>query len=181
MSGGRRGQASRQASRAQARASTGTRSAAKAGSRTSAPGPARRAGAAPSAAPSAQVESGIRAVVWTTIPAALATEVGALAMIGFGPVAGVVAGYLGMLLLQVLLGGLTPAPAVVRAAILVGGPPLRYALIIVATWYEWAVRGSGPGPALVGAVLLAIVLPMIATAFANPRGPAQPGSPAEPR
>jgi len=125
--------------------------------------------------PAAAPDCRIRAFVWATIPAALATELGSLAMIGFGPVAGVVAGYVAVLVLRVALAGLSPAPAVVRVAVLVGGPPLRFGLLVLATWYEWAIRGSGPGPALIAAVLLAIVLPMIGTALAATSG--RPGRP----
>ena len=48
-----------------------------------------------------------------------------------------------------------------RADLLVGGPPLRYGLVIVATWYESSVRGSGPIPALAAALVLVIVIPMV--------------------
>ena len=141
--------------------------------RQGAPSPTARQGA-PRDEPAGSTDSRVRAALWGTIPAALATELGALGVIGGGAVVGIAVGIVGVIVLHVALRRLVPGPTAVRAALLVGGPPLRYALVIVAVWYEWAVRGSGPGPALAAGVLLAFVVPMIGSVLASPRrGPGQ--------
>lgn len=115
-------------------------------------------------------ESRVRAALWSTVPAALATEAGALVVIGLGALPGIVVGIVGVIVLHVALGRLTPASRTVRLAFLVGGPPVRYGLLLIAVWYEWVVRGSGPMPALAAALLLAVVTPMIGSVLAAPRG-----------
>lgn len=103
------------------------------------------------------------------MPAALATEAGALAVIGLGALPGIVIGIVGVIVLHVALGRLTPASRTVRLVLLVGGPPLRYSLLLIAVWYEWVVRGSGPMLALAAGLLLAVVTPMIGSVVAAPR------------
>lgn len=103
------------------------------------------------------------------MPAALATEAGALAVIGLGALPGVVIGIVGVIVLHVALGQLAPASRTVRVALLVGGPPLRYGLLLIAVWYEWVVRGSGPLLSLGAGLLLAVVMPMIGSVLALPR------------
>ena len=134
-------------------------------SRASSPAPSTEPRSAPIAP-----ESRIRAALWTTIPAALATELGALAAIGFGALPGITVGIVGVILLDIALRRFVPRAVVVRGALLVGGPPLRYGLLLVAVWYEWIVRGSGPGPALATGLLLAFVVPLIGSVLAAPRG-----------
>ncbi len=131
-------------------------------------GTASGAPAAPGGVP-VVAESRIRAALWTTIPAALATELGALATIGFGALPGIAAGLAGVILLHLGLRRLAPSPALVRGSLLVGGPPLRYGLLLVAVWYEWVVRGSGPSPALAAGLVLVVVVPMIGSLLAAPR------------
>ena len=114
-------------------------------------------------------EPQVRAALWTTVPAALATEAGALAVIGLGALPGIVIGIVGVIVLHVALGRLAPAARMVRLALLVGGPPLRYGLLLIAVWYEWVVRGSGPMLALAAGLLLAVVTPMIGSVLAAPR------------
>ena len=111
----------------------------------------------------------VRAALWTTVPTALATEAGALAVIALGALPGVVVGIAGVVVLHVALGRLAPATRTVRVALLVGGPPLRYGLLLIAVWYEWVVRGSGPRLALAVGLLLGFVAPMIGGVLAAPR------------
>jgi hypothetical protein len=133
------------------------------------PGTSETGPAAPSVQAPASAEPRIRAALWSTIPTALATELGALGMMVAGALVGVAVGIVGAVLLHLALRRVAPGPAAVRAALLVGGPPLRYALLVVAVWFEWIVRGSGPVPALAGGVLLAFVVPMIGGVLASPR------------
>ncbi len=102
----------------------------------------------------------IHHTLWATVPSALATEFGALVELGLGAVAGMTAGLIAVIVLGALLMPRPPAPPLVRLALLVGGPPLRYGLLLVAAWYEWMVRGSGPLPSLAAVVVLAVVVPM---------------------
>jgi len=132
------------------------------------PPPAGPASTPPAAGP-VVAESRVRAALWTTVPAALATEAGALVVIGLGALPGVVIGIVGVIVLHVALGHLAPASRTVRVALLVGGPPLRYGLLLIAVWYEWVVRGSGPLLALAAGLLLAVVTPMIGSVLALPR------------
>lgn len=132
------------------------------------PPPAGPASTPPAAGP-VVAESRVRAALWTTVPAALATEAGALAVIGLGAPTGVVVGIAGVVVLHVALGRLAPASRTVRVALLVGGPPLRYGLLLIAVWYEWVIRGSGPLLALAAGLLLAVVVPMIGSVLAAPR------------
>lgn len=103
----------------------------------------------------------IRAALWSTIPVALATETGAIAEIAFGGLAGVGAALVAVLAFHYVADRVLPTPTRVRVGLLVGGPPLRYGLVIVATWYESSVRNSGPIPALAAALVLVIVIPMV--------------------
>lgn len=132
------------------------------------PPPAGTAAAPPAAGP-VVTESQVRAALWSTVPAALATEAGALAVIGLGALPGVVVGIVGVVVLHIALGQLAPASRTVRVALIVGGPPLRYGLLLIALWYEWVVRGSGPLPALAAGLPLAVVVPMIGSVLAAPR------------
>jgi hypothetical protein len=123
----------------------------------------------PPGASASVVESRVRAALWTTVPTALATEAGALAVIALGALPGVVVGIAGVVVLQLALGRLAPASRTVRLALVVGGPPLRYGLLLIAVWYEWAVRGSGPQLALAAGLLLGFVVPMIGSVLTAPR------------
>jgi hypothetical protein len=80
-----------------------------------------------------------------------------------------VVGIAGVVVLQLALGRLAPASRTVRLALVVGGPPLRYGLLLIAVWYEWAVRGSGPQLALAAGLLLSFVVPMIGSVLTAPR------------
>ena len=125
--------------------------------------------ATPPAAGPVVTDSQVQAALWSTVPAALATEAGALVVIGLGALPGVVVGIVGVVVLHIALGQLAPASRTIRVALIVGGPPLRYGLLLIAIWYEWVVRGSGPLPALAAGLLLAVVVPMIGSVLAAPR------------
>ena len=138
----------------------------------SGPGPGRTSSTAPTASPESgrsAVEARIRAALWKTIPPALATELGALAVIGFGALPGIAVGIVGVIVLHLAFRRLVAGATAVRAALLISGPPLRYGLLSVAIWYEWVIRRSGPGPALAAGLLLAVVVPMIGSVLAAPR------------
>jgi hypothetical protein len=48
--------------------------------------------------------------------------------------------------------------------LLVTGPPLRYALVVAAVWYAWAVRGEGPFLSILAGLALILVVPVAAFA-----------------
>lgn len=107
-----------------------------------------------------------RATLWETVPAAFATELGALATIAGGAVVGIVVGIVAVVALTGLLRRIAPGPAVLRSAFLVGGPPLRYGSVVVAAWYEWTIRGAGPASAIAVALVLVLFVPLVGTVLA---------------
>ena len=86
--------------------------------------------------------------LWVTLAAPIATEVGAIVALMVTAVAGMVAGLIAVLVLGLVMLYIRPPDAVARIAILVAGPPLRYALLLVAVGKTWLVREQGPVPAL---------------------------------
>jgi hypothetical protein len=125
--------------------------------------------AAGSASSGGLPELGVRAALWGTIPAALATELGALAAIGWGLSAAVAVGLASVVVLGRALRREVPESAVIRVALVFGGPPLRYGLLLFALWHEWAVNGSGVVGTAATAVVLAVIVPMIGGVLAAPR------------
>lgn len=99
-------------------------------------------------------------LLWTTVPHALATEIGALAVMLLGVVPGMAVAAAALLLLVIGSARVTPSLGAVRLALLLSGPPVRYALLFGSLWYLWAVRHLGPLTVLGTAVLLGVVIPL---------------------
>ena len=60
--------------------------------------------------------------------------------------------------------------AVARIAILVAGPPLRYAVLLVAIGKTWLAPEQGLVPALLLLLVLAFVVPLVGFLVAQARG-----------
>jgi hypothetical protein len=85
----------------------------------------------------------IARALWGTVPVAAATEIGAVAVMVLG----------------VLAEGL------VKVVLLLTGPPLRYALVVVMVWYAWARGGEGPFLSVLAGLALVLVMPVAAMAL----------------
>ena len=99
--------------------------------------------------------------LWAVLAAPIATEVGAIVALIVTAPAGIVAGLVAVVVLALAMPYLRPPDAVARIAILVAGPPLRYALLLVAVGKTWLVREQGPVPALLLLLVLAFVVPLV--------------------
>ena len=99
--------------------------------------------------------------LWATLAAPIATEVGAIVALIVTALAGIVAGLLAVVVLGVLMPRLRPPDGVARIAILVAGPPLRYALLLVAVGRVWLAPEQGLVPALLLLLVLAFVVPLV--------------------
>jgi hypothetical protein len=97
---------------------------------------------------------------WPTLAPAFASEIGAIAALLVAALPGIGAGAVALVLLELILPRVRPPEGVVRAAILVAGPPLRYLLLLVATWKCWFPGGEGIVPALLLALVLGFLIPL---------------------
>lgn len=111
----------------------------------------------------------LRTALWTAVAPAVATEAGAGAVMVLGVVAGLIVAFLSVLVLEAILPRIRPPASVLRAALLLTGPPLRYALLGLMVWYVWVRRHEGPGPAVGAALALALILPLLAALVARSR------------
>jgi hypothetical protein len=93
--------------------------------------------------------------VWGAVPPAAGAEIGAVAVMLFGVVPG-------LLMTLAALARIRPSQAVVRGVVLVTGPPLRYALIVVMVWYAWTVKGQSPFLSIAAGLALVLVVPVAA-------------------
>lgn len=100
--------------------------------------------------------------LWATVPPAAATEIGAVGVILFGVVAGLLLTLAALVVLVLSLPRIRAPEGVVRVVLLLTGPPLRYALVIVMVWYAWAVGGEGPFLAMLAGLALVLVVPVAA-------------------
>jgi hypothetical protein len=107
--------------------------------------------------------------LWATLAAPIATEVGAIVALIATALAGIVAGLVAVLLLGLVMPYLRPPDAVARIAILVAGPPLRYALLLVAVARIWLALDQGLVPALLLLLVLAFVIPLVGFLVAQAR------------
>src|SRR5438552_11944526 len=98
--------------------------------------------------------------LWAVLAAPIATEVGAIVALIVTAPAGIVAGLVAVVVLALAMPYLRPPDAVARIAILVAGPPLRYALLLAAVARIWLAPEQGLVPALVLVVVLAFVIPL---------------------
>jgi hypothetical protein len=97
---------------------------------------------------------------WPALVAPLATEVGSvMALIATG-IAGIGAGMVALVLLAVLMPRLRPPDGLIRATIVLAGPPLRYILLLIAAGKVWMDPTDGPLDALLLVLVLAFLLPM---------------------
>lgn len=102
--------------------------------------------------------------LWRGLPAALACEIGALTVIAFGPVAGVLAGVAALVVLMIAVHLVAPpGTGALRVLVLIAGPPLRFALLLAAAAAVWLPQAQGPLPALGCIVILGLVLPALAS------------------
>jgi len=107
--------------------------------------------------------------LWATLAAPIATEVGAIVALIVTALAGIVAGLVAVVVLGLVMPYLRPPDAVARIAILVAGPPLRYALLLVAVARIWLAPEEGLVPALLLLVVLAFVVPLAGFLVAQAR------------
>jgi hypothetical protein len=107
----------------------------------------------------------ITQALWVTVPAAAATEIGAVAVMVFGVISGLLVALGALVVLAVTLPRLHPPEGMVKAVLLVTGPPLRYALVVVMVWYAWARGGQGPFLSALAALALVLVMPVAAIAL----------------
>jgi hypothetical protein len=103
--------------------------------------------------------------LWVTVPAAAATEIGAVAVMALGVISGLLLALAALIVLALILPRLRPPEGVVKAVLLVTGPPLRYALVVVMVWYAWARGGQGPFLSILAALALVLVMPVAAIAL----------------
>ena len=107
----------------------------------------------------------ISQALWGTVPPAAATEIGAVAVMALGVMAGLLVAVAALIVLVLILPRLRPPEGVVRAAVLLTGPPLRYALVVVMVWYAWARGGQGPFLSVLAGLALVLVMPVAAIAL----------------
>jgi hypothetical protein len=111
----------------------------------------------------------ILARLWGTLAAPLATEIGAVAaLLGTAAVAMAV-GLGAVVVLGLLMPFVRPPEGLVRIAILVAGPPLRYAAVLVAVGKTWLAPQEGMVPALLVLVDLAFLIPLVGFLVAQAR------------
>jgi hypothetical protein len=102
--------------------------------------------------------------LWRGLPPALAAEGGALVVIAFGPLPGLVAGVAALLVLMTVARLVpTPPAGALRLLVLIAGPPLRFALLLAAAAVVWLPQAQGPLPAVGCLVVLGLVLPAVAS------------------
>jgi hypothetical protein len=82
-----------------------------------------------------------------------------MALIATG-IAGIGAGMVALVLLAVLMPRLRPPDGLIRATIVLAGPPLRYILLLIAAGKVWMDPTDGPLDALLLVLVLAFLLPM---------------------
>jgi hypothetical protein len=98
--------------------------------------------------------------LWATLAAPLATEIGAIVAVVFTATMGMAAGLVAVGVLGLVMPYWRPPEAVARIAILVAGPPLRYALLLVAVAKTWLAPQEGMVPALLLLLTLGFVIPL---------------------
>jgi hypothetical protein len=107
--------------------------------------------------------------LWASLAAPLATEIGSLAALLLPAYAAIGIGLLALAILALLLPMAQPPEGMVRGAILIAGPPLRYLLLVVAVWRTWIDRAQGMVPALALVLGLAFAIPLAAFLIAQSR------------
>jgi hypothetical protein len=115
--------------------------------------------------PSPADRARIARALWAAVPAAAATEIGAVAVMALGVLPGLLVALVALVVLTMALPRLHPPEGVIRAMLLVTGPPLRYALVVLMVWYAWNRGGEGPFLSLLAGLALVLVMPVAATAL----------------
>lgn len=83
-------------------------------------------------------------------------------MMVLGVVPGLIVALAALVVLLFTLPRARPSDGLVRAILLVTGPPLRYALVIAMVWYAWVIRGEGPFLSILAGLALVLVVPVAA-------------------
>jgi hypothetical protein len=107
--------------------------------------------------------------LWLTLPAPLATELGAIGALLLPAYAAIGIALLALALLALALRVVEPGTSVVSAVVLVAGPPLRYLLVLVAVWRTLVDPAQGLVPALALVLGLVFAVPMAAFLVAQSR------------
>lgn len=114
------------------------------------------AGDAPGARPSEILRQ-----LWITLPAPVATEIGAVVALLTTSVPGILAAIVAVAALALAMPLIRPPDGLTRTAILIAGPPLRYAVLLLAVGKVWLARDEGLVPALLLLLALAFIVPLI--------------------
>jgi hypothetical protein len=107
--------------------------------------------------------------LWIALPAPIATEIGAVVALITASVPGIIAALVSVGVLASAMPYLRPPDALTRAAILIAGPPLRYAVLLVAVGKTWLTPGEGVAPALLLLLVLAFLVPLAGFLIAQAR------------
>jgi hypothetical protein len=99
--------------------------------------------------------------VWAMLAAPVATELGAIAALLATAGPAIAVGLVAVVVLGLLMPLLRPPEAVDRVAMLLAGPPLRYALLLVAVGKTWLAPDQGLVPALLILLALAFLVPLV--------------------
>jgi hypothetical protein len=97
---------------------------------------------------------------WLALAAPLATEVGSVAALVASALAGMGAGPVALVALALVMPLVRPPDTAIRAVIVLGGPPLRYVLLLIAAGKVWLSPSDGPIMALLLVLVLAFLLPL---------------------
>ena len=109
------------------------------------------------------------AQLWSTLAVPLATEIGAIAALILPVYAAIGIALLALAVLTLALPALRPPEGVVRAGVIVAGPPLRYLLVLVAVWRTWIDPAQGLVPALFLVLGLVFAVPILGFLIAQSR------------
>jgi hypothetical protein len=107
--------------------------------------------------------------LWITLPAPIATEIGAVVALVTTSVNGILAALVAVAVLALAMPYLRPPDGMTRLVILIAGPPLRYALLLLAVGKVWLAKAEGMVPALVLLLALGFIVPLIGFLVAQAR------------
>lgn len=107
--------------------------------------------------------------LWITLPAPIATEIGAVVALVTTSVPGILTAVVAVAALALVMPSIHPPDGLTRVAILVAGPPLRYALLLLAAGKVWLAKEEGLVPALLLLLALAFIVPLIGFLVAQAR------------
>jgi hypothetical protein len=116
----------------------------------------------PPSSPAPERSDVLLARFWPALAAPFATELGSVVALAASAVPGIGTALVVLTVLELLMPRLRPPDAAVRLAIVIGGPPLRYLLLLAATWKVWVSPDGGPIMALLLILGLAFIVPLAA-------------------